>query len=515
MDNWVGRELGPYHLRAVLGGGGMGMVYRAMHEALQQPRAIKILRPDLAADPDVVERFRREAMIAAGLRQQNIVLIYDVSEHENIHYMVMEMLEGVSLRDLIRSATPLPLDRVVSLLRQLADALDYAHARGVVHRDIKPGNVMVAPDDHLTLVDFGIARAAEASRLTRSGMVIGTAEYMAPEAFTGDGTSQSADLYALGIVAYELLTGKLPFTGNPTAISYAHVHNPMPALGKLRPDLPRSVEEALRRQTAKQPDERFPNARSFIDALAADTDADPPTLVGGPLPTTAYPSAGVGARSRDVTPPPVPPYESTEPGTVYSEPRPHGPPPGWPPQLETGPATARPTGPMPAPPSERKAPRSAAGRLTGYVLAVLALVIAGTLALCQNSGTLPLVSQTAATPTPPSPPASGQVGQAAPATRAATSPPATSAAGATTAPAAAAASAATTGAAAAVSTPASPPPLAATAPPPTAAAAVAPTAPPTSLPAAATTTGAPAPAPAFQDVLDEKFANYQRGGPGD
>src|SRR4051812_2433277 len=238
MDQWIGRALGPYQLQAGLGGGGMGMVYRAMHEALQQPRAIKILRPDLAADSDVVERFHREAMIAASLRHQNIVLIYDVAEHDNIHYMVMEMLEGVSLRDVIRSATPVPLERVVTLLRQLADALDYAHARGVVHRDIKPGNVMVAPNDHLTLVDFGIARAAEASRLTRSGMVIGTAEYMAPESFTGDPAGQSADSYALGIVAYELLTGQLPFTGNPTAISYAQVHSPMPSIGRLRPDLP-------------------------------------------------------------------------------------------------------------------------------------------------------------------------------------------------------------------------------------------------------------------------------------
>src|SRR4051794_5417745 len=237
MDSLVGRALGPYELQTRLGGGGMGTVYRAMHQALQQPRAIKVLRPELATDTDVVERFRREAMIAAGLRHPNIVLIYDVAEHEDVHYMVMELLEGVSLRELVRSATPLPLDRAIRLLRPLAAALDYAHDRGIIHRDVKPGNVMIAPDDRVTLVDFGIARAAEASRLTRSGTVIGTAEYMAPESFTGAGTGQSADLYALGIVAFEVLTGRLPFTGNPTAVSYAQVNNPLPPVKAFRPDL--------------------------------------------------------------------------------------------------------------------------------------------------------------------------------------------------------------------------------------------------------------------------------------
>src|SRR3954453_4150031 len=154
MDAMLGRVLGNYELVDRLGSGGMGAVYRGVHQALQQPRAVKILRPDLANEADVVARFRREAMIAAGLRHPNIVLIYDVAEQDEMHYLIMDLLEGGTLRDIIRSSAPLPIQRAVDLLRPLASALDYAHAHGVMHRDVKPGNVMGGGDGHGPRVDF-------------------------------------------------------------------------------------------------------------------------------------------------------------------------------------------------------------------------------------------------------------------------------------------------------------------------------------------------------------------------
>ncbi len=268
MDAMLGRVLGNYELVEKLGSGGMGSVYRGVHKALQQPRAVKLLRPDLANDPDVVLRFQREATIAAGLRHPNIVLIYDVGQQNDLHFIVMDLLEGGTLRDVIRSQAPMAVERAVELLLPLASALDYAHGRGVIHRDIKPGNVMVSVDGQVTLVDFGIARAAEEARLTRAGTVVGTAEYMAPEAFTSSGSNQNGDRYALGIIAYELLTGQAPFKGPPSTVTYNQIHTPPPAPRTIRPSIPPRAEHALICQLAKDPDERFPDATRFVEGLA-------------------------------------------------------------------------------------------------------------------------------------------------------------------------------------------------------------------------------------------------------
>src|SRR5690242_3655421 len=178
LDRPGTRSIGPYDLLEPLGRGGMGVVYRARHGGLQQDRAIKLLPPHLAADDSFVVRFKREATIAAGLRHPNIVLIYDVGQQDDYHYIVMELVRGRALRDVIREEQPLPITRIVRLLRPLADALDYAHAHGVVHRDVKPTNVMIGADDRVTLLDFGIARAVEgAQQLTRAGLIVGTPEY--------------------------------------------------------------------------------------------------------------------------------------------------------------------------------------------------------------------------------------------------------------------------------------------------------------------------------------------------
>ena len=273
MDELVGRTLGPYELLDRIGTGGMATVYRGVHRALGQPRAIKILQPALAADASLVERFRSEAKIASGLRHPNIVSIYDVGEQDGLFYLVMDLVEGVSLGQLLRREQTLDLDRAGRLLLQLASALDYAHGRGVVHRDIKAGNVLVGADDHVSLFDFGIARAAAFARLTIPGQVVGTPEYLAPEVIMGAEGDPRADFYALGILAYQMLAGRLPITGADTmATLYAQVSTVPPSLREIRPEIPAAVDGVVLRQLAKQPAERYPTAESFVNALSAAAD---------------------------------------------------------------------------------------------------------------------------------------------------------------------------------------------------------------------------------------------------
>lgn len=522
----LGRIVGHCELVARIGSGGMGTVYQGVHQTLQQARAVKILRPDLADEPDVVARFRREARTAAGLRHPNIVLIYDVAEQDGLHYLVMDLLEGGTLRDVIRSSAPLPPDRAVKLLRPLASALDYAHAHGVIHRDVKPGNVMVGKDDHVTLVDFGIARAAEEARLTRSGTVVGTAEYMAPEAFTSAGSDQNGDRYALGVIAYELLTGHAPFRGNPTVVTYAQVNTPPPSPRSFQPALPVWTEQALLRQLAKSPAERFPSATAFVDALVTPspsyTHPEDPTipfprqdLAAGPGPV-----AGTGPQSSGRPPIGVPPTPGTVPTASPSPVSPPGRPdhpPGPPrPHLPEPPDSGTVFHPTVASaPSGSAAPEydgGSRGRLTAFVLIVLAIVVVGSVLVWQRIDAPATVAQLPADPTaapaPTSAPAAKPPAPTAPAA-APTLPSSGQAAPATAAPATAPAKPAVpTSLPAPTTAPAASSPSA-----PGAAPTAAPAPAPSPAPAAPPVAGSPPPVPALQTVLDERFANNQRGWP--
>jgi serine/threonine protein kinase/ABC-type dipeptide/oligopeptide/nickel transport system permease subunit len=285
VDSWIGQQLGPYELQSKLGAGGMGVVYRAVHKRLGQARAIKVLPAMLAHDETFLQRFEREARLASELRHPNIVMIHDIAEENSTQYIVMELLEGRSLHDVIRRDGPLPIERAVSLLGQLADALDFAHAGGVVHRDIKPGNAIVDASDHLTLVDFGIARAAEGTRLTEASTRIGTAEYMAPETITEGESGPGTDLYALGVIAYEMLTGRVPFTGvNSQTIMYAQIHTQPPLPRTIRADLSPAIEWVVLKQLQKSPAERFPTGRAFVEAIQA--------AAGGMTGTALLPNVG-------------------------------------------------------------------------------------------------------------------------------------------------------------------------------------------------------------------------------
>jgi serine/threonine protein kinase/ABC-type dipeptide/oligopeptide/nickel transport system permease subunit len=329
VDPYIGQRLGPYELQSKLGAGGMGVVYRAVHRRLGQARAIKVLPALFANDETFGQRFEQEARLASELRHPNIVMIYDIADDNGMSYIVMELLEGRTLREVIHQVGPLAPERAVHLLSQLADALDFAHRRGVTHRDVKPGNALVGPDDHLTLVDFGIARAAETSRLTQTGTRVGTAEYMAPETITLGDTGPGTDLYALGIIAYEAMTGRAPFTGvNSEAILYAQIHTPPPPPHQWRSDLPPSIERVLLQQLSKEPTDRYSTGGDFVRALAdaggvevegrttrhGTTDTgQAPSLSDRPAPPPSTHIAGA-TDSRAASAMPTPPPQPTPPG---------------------------------------------------------------------------------------------------------------------------------------------------------------------------------------------------------
>ncbi len=275
MQNFVGTNFGQYKIITPIGKGGMGVVYRARDTRLNRDVALKVLPPELAQDKEFVARFRREAETAASLDHPHIVAIYNIGEQDGVYYLAMRLLHGHPLNDVLRQRRALSLDRSTRIVEQLARALDYAHARGVIHRDIKPANIMLGDDGHVTLMDFGIAKAMMGSKITRTGTMIGTPEYMAPEQFTGESVDHRADVYALSIVLYELLTGQVPFKGDtPVAISHGHVYQQPAPLRQANPQISPAVEQVVLRGLAKRPEARYPGAGALAEALRAATRGD-------------------------------------------------------------------------------------------------------------------------------------------------------------------------------------------------------------------------------------------------
>jgi phosphonate transport system substrate-binding protein len=264
----IGSRLGKYEIHAEIGRGGMGAVYKGYDPMLDSWVAVKVLAPHLLWEEEFVERFIREARTARKLKHPNIVTIYDVGQEAGLYYIVMEYLEGQTLTQEIRRRGPMPLQEVLQILRPLAEALDYAHHRGLVHRDIKPSNIIVDLEGRVTLTDFGVARAVEGTRLTTAGTVLGTPEYMSPEQAQGSGGDPRSDQYSLGVVVYEMLAGKVPFEADsPLALLYKAVHEPLLPISQARPDLPVGVGAVLNRALAKQPGDRYPTVTAFADAL--------------------------------------------------------------------------------------------------------------------------------------------------------------------------------------------------------------------------------------------------------
>src|SRR6187397_1144977 len=259
---------GRYRIVRKLGSGGMADVYLAEDEELGRRVAIKILNDRHANDESFVERFRREAKNAAGLSHPNIVSIYDRGEAEGTYYIAMEFLDGRSLKELIVGRGPAPVKIAIDYARQILAAVGAAHRHGIVHRDIKPHNVLVGGEGRLKVTDFGIARSG-ASEMTEAGSIIGTAQYLSPEQAKGAPVDQTSDLYSVGVVLYELLTGEVPFTGDtPVEIAMKHLsQTPEPPSSK-RHDVPPDLDKIVLRALAKDPADRYGSA----EEMDADLD---------------------------------------------------------------------------------------------------------------------------------------------------------------------------------------------------------------------------------------------------
>lgn len=295
---------GQYRIEKLLGRGGMGMVFLAQDLTLEREVAIKVLPPDFSSDPQVIKRFQQEAKTAARLDHPNIIPIYRVESAEGLNFFVMKFISGTSLEDVLETKQPLSYDYIQRVLWEAARALGHAHSRGVVHRDVKPANIMFDHDGRVMLTDFGISKALQsAGGLTGTGMIVGTPHYMAPEQAKGQPVDGRADQYSLGIVGYRLLAGSLPFSGDSVhTILYKHIFEPAPKVSALRPGIPRSLTEPIQRALSKEPSERFATMEAFADAVWPDRPAaSKPQSVSADTPTEH-----VAATADATTPLPTP-----------------------------------------------------------------------------------------------------------------------------------------------------------------------------------------------------------------
>ncbi|MBX9365772.1 protein kinase [Streptomyces massasporeus] len=350
QGQYTGRALasGRYQLRDLLGQGGMASVHLAYDSVLDRQVAIKTLHTDLGREQAFRERFRREAQSVAKLTHTNIVSVFDTGEDTldgmTTPYIVMEYVEGRPLGSVldedVRQQGAMPADKALKITADVLAALEISHEMGLVHRDIKPGNVMMTKRAVVKVMDFGIARAMQSgvTSMTQTGMVVGTPQYLSPEQALGRGVDARSDLYSVGIMLFQLVTGRLPFEADsPLAIAYAHVQEEPPVPSSINRSLPPAVDALIARALKKNPNERFPSAEAMRDEclrVAASFNAAPPSIVPG---TQAPSGAGVGSA---VFPPvdqatPTPsgqvqtPYQPTPPPNPYGTPAPTGPSPAY------------------------------------------------------------------------------------------------------------------------------------------------------------------------------------------
>ena len=265
----IGKNLaGRYELLEKIGEGGMAQVYRGWDSLLRRTVAIKVLKEQMTGDSAFVQRFRREAQSAAGLSHPNIVNIYDVGEEDNTHFFVMEYLHGKTLKQYIREKGRLPADEATSIACRIAEALTQAHAAGVIHRDIKPQNIIFSHNGQVKVADFGIAIAADGTTLTCSDKIVGSVHYFSPEQARGSLAGKHSDLYSLGVILYEMVTGQVPFNGeSPVSVAMKHVQEPVIPPSQLVGDIPEPLERIILKAMEKDPARRYLNAKEFLDDL--------------------------------------------------------------------------------------------------------------------------------------------------------------------------------------------------------------------------------------------------------
>ena len=287
----VGTQFGPYELQSLIGVGGMGEVYRAYDTGRERLVAIKLLRTEVAADQSFQERFRRESRVAARLQEPHVIPVHDFGDIDGVLYIDMRLVEGASLKDDLLAKGALPPTRAVSIISQVAAALDAAHGNGLVHRDIKPENVLLTSDDFAYLVDFGIAHGGGEANVTSTGLVIGSCAYMAPERFSGGRGGPAADVYSLTCLLYECLTGRAPFeAGDVRQMMGAHMFSPPPRPSIMRRGISRAYDDVVAKGMAKKPTDRYTTAGELAKA-AADASADL-----SPVPAPVPPSPPNGTR---------------------------------------------------------------------------------------------------------------------------------------------------------------------------------------------------------------------------
>jgi serine/threonine-protein kinase len=303
----VGESFGPYRVESVLGRGGMGTVYLATHERLARKAAIKVIAPQYAHDDDFRARFLVESQLAASLDHPNVIPIFDAGEIDGLLYLAMRYVPGRSLHALLEERGTLPLEQAVTIAEQIGGALDAAHAEGLLHRDVKPANVLIAePGGHLYLCDFGLAKRTTSTGLTGTGSFFGTVDYAAPEQIEGLAVDGRADVYALGCVLFRCLAGRPPFVRESDfVVLQAHLADPPPKLSEVRAGLPTSLDAVIETALAKRPADRYANASSLATELRGATlerTGDDQTTLRAPVARTPSPERSTAtARARRVT----------------------------------------------------------------------------------------------------------------------------------------------------------------------------------------------------------------------
>ncbi len=307
---------GRYSIVREVGRGASATVYLAHDQMLDRDIAIKIVAPALANDPSFVDRFVREARLSAGLNHPNIVTVHDVGETgDGRPFIAMALVSGASLETVIQEHAPLPVSEASRILTGLGSALDYLHGQGLIHRDVKPSNVLVEESGRVMLSDFGIAYARESARYTMTGILLGTPRYMAPEQMLGEEPTPQTDVYAMGVIAFEMLAGAPPFEGTGTGLMYKIVHEPPPAVSSIAPDIPAGIEAAIVRALQKDPQQRWASPGEFAAAIASPDanatmlgpSARPPAPVLVPLPVSEPVAADSPEPEIEADAPPPPP----------------------------------------------------------------------------------------------------------------------------------------------------------------------------------------------------------------
>lgn len=387
----LGTRFGPYELKSLIGVGGMGEVYRAYDTVKERMVAVKLLRTEIAADAGFQERFRRESRVAARLQEPHVIPVHDFGEIDGVLFIDMRLVEGASVKELLRTNGPLDPQRATSIVAQVASALDAAHADGLVHRDIKPENVLLTPDDFAYLVDFGIAHVGGEASVTMTGVLIGSSAYMAPERFSGEPVGPAADVYALTCLLYEMLIGRPPFeTGDLRQLMSAHMFSPAPRPSIMRRGIPRGFDDVVAKGMAKDAVDRYPSAGELARAAKA--------AVAGAAVSPPAPAPAPAAPPQPPPQAPPPPQAQAQPpstrafSSIYPNPD------------HTGYTPYPPAPAPPQPPQARPAKRRLSrGQLSLILASVVLFGIAAVLAAFLAAGGDSTPSrETLSAPTPPS-----------------------------------------------------------------------------------------------------------------